>query len=30
VPAEEGTDDNEDGEGDLSFHGIYCSVMHHS
>lgn len=22
VPAEEGTDDNEDGEGDLSFHGI--------
>jgi WD repeat-containing protein 23 len=26
VPAEEGTDDNEEGEGDLSFHGIHSSI----
>jgi WD repeat-containing protein 23 len=27
VPAEEGTDDNEEGEADLSFHGIYSFIM---
>jgi hypothetical protein len=30
VPARESTDDNEEGEGDLSFHGTYCSDMHGS
>ena len=28
VPAEEGHDDDEEGEGDSSFHGIYCEAFY--